>query len=76
MFSNAEISAIWNEYSEDERDDMTLAEFRKQVKDTLNPQKNTQILNQMVEMRMQYATALRTKRQINKALEQDSVRID
>lgn len=76
MLSNAEIQSIWNNFSEDDRDGMTFTDFRKQVRDILNPQKNTQILDQMVEMRRQHTTALRTKRTIEKALEQDKVRID
>lgn len=73
MLTNAEIRQVWNGF--DKTDGMTFEQFRSQVRDILNPAKNTKILDDMVQMRMQHTTGIREKRRIDKALEQDSVRI-
>ncbi len=76
MLTNAEINSIWNGFPEDKRDGMTLVEFRKQVRDILNPQKNAQILDQMVDMRKQHTAGIMERKRIDRALEKSKLGID
>lgn len=76
MLSNAEINSIWNNFPEDKRDGMTLTEFRKQVRDVLDPEKNAKMLDQMVEMRRKHTEAIMRKKQIDRALEKSRLGIE
>jgi len=78
MLTNAEIRQVWNGFDKDEQgraDGLTFEQFRSKVRDILNPAKNAKILDDMVQMRMQHTAGIREKRRIDKALEQDKVRI-
>ena len=74
--SNAEIDSIWNGFPDDKRDGMTMVEFRRQVRNILNPQKNAKILDQMVEVRRQHTAGIIEKKRIERALEKSRLGID
>ena len=68
MLINAEIDSIYNRFPESGRD-MTQVEFRKQVRNILNPQKNAKILDQMVDARRKHTAAIMERKRIDRALE-------
>ncbi len=74
--TNAEIDSIWNGFSEGERDGMTQIEFRRQVRDRLNPEKNAKMLDQMVRMRRKHTAAIMEKKRIDRALEKSKLGIE
>lgn len=74
--TNAEIDSIWNGFPEDKRDGMTQAEFRRQVRNILNPEKNAKILDDMVEMRKKHTAGIMEKKRIDRALEKSRLGID
>lgn len=76
LLTNAEIDSIWNGFSEDKRDGMTLTEFRRQVRAILNPETNAKMLDQMVEMRKKHTAAIMRKKQIDRALEKSRLGIE
>ena len=75
MLTNAEIDSVYNRFPENGRD-MTLVEFRKQVRGILNPQNNTQMLDQMVDARRKHTAAIMEKKRIDRALEKSRLGID
>jgi len=74
--NNAEIDSIWNGFPEDKRDGMTQAEFCKRVRDILNPEKNTKILDDMIGMRRKRTAAIMEKKRIDRALEKSRLGIE